>query len=157
HTLEDVIALAPDRVATYSYAHLPDRFPAQRQLHDEDLPDAATRLALIGQTVSVLSAAGYQYIGMDHFALPDDDLSRAQREGTMQRNFQGYSAHGDCDMIGIGVSSIGHVGRSLHQNARDLATYYAAIDAQRLPVHRGMPLNDDDVIRAAVIQQLMCH
>lgn len=156
-TLEQVIALKPDRIATYSYAHMPERFRAQNQINAADLPDAATRLALIGQTVATLNAAGYRYIGLDHFALPNDDLSRAQRAGTMQRNFQGYSTHGDCDLIGLGMSSIGHIGRSFHQNPRDLQTYYAAIDSGHLPVQRGMLLGDDDVIRADVIQQLMCH
>ncbi|HOX72873.1 oxygen-independent coproporphyrinogen III oxidase [Dokdonella sp.] len=156
-TLDEVIALRPDRIATYAYAHMPSRFRAQNQIKDADLPDAATRLALIGQTVSTLGAAGYRYIGLDHFALPDDDLARAQREGTMQRNFQGYSTHGDCDLIGLGMSSIGHIGRSFHQNARDLLGYYAAIDAGHLPMQRGKLLDDDDVIRADVIQRLMCH
>jgi oxygen-independent coproporphyrinogen III oxidase len=156
-TLEQVIALHPDRIATYSYAHMPERFRAQNQINAADLPDASTRLALIGQTVQTLGAAGYRYIGLDHFALPADDLSRAQRQGTMQRNFQGYSTHGDCDLIGLGMSSIGHVGRSFHQNARNLQEYYSAIEAGVLPVQRGMLLGDDDVIRADVIQQLMCH
>lgn len=156
-TLEAVIALRPDRIATYSYAHMPERFRAQNQIKETDLPDAATRLALIGQTVETLATAGFRYIGLDHFALPDDDLARAQRHGTMQRNFQGYSTHGDCDLIGLGMSSIGHIGRSFHQNARNLQGYYLAIDHGHLPMQRGMLLSDDDVIRADVIQQLMCH
>ncbi|MGB0133568.1 oxygen-independent coproporphyrinogen III oxidase [Dokdonella sp.] len=157
NTLEQVLALAPDRIATYSYAHMPERFRAQKQIIDSELPDAGTRLALIGQTVETLTAAGYRYIGLDHFALPEDDLSCAQRRGTLQRNFQGYSTHGDCDLIGLGMSSIGHVGRSFHQNARDLAHYYAAIDAGHLPVQKGMELSEDDLIRADLIHQLMCH
>ncbi|MEZ5463279.1 oxygen-independent coproporphyrinogen III oxidase [Dokdonella sp.] len=156
-TLEEVLTLKPDRIATYSYAHMPARFRAQNQIIESQLPDAATRLALIGQTVETLTGSGYRYIGLDHFALPEDDLSIAQRRGTLQRNFQGYSTHGDCDLIGLGMSSIGHVGRSFHQNARDLNGYYAAIEAGHLPVHRGMELSDDDVIRADLIQQLMCH
>ncbi|WP_325143770.1 oxygen-independent coproporphyrinogen III oxidase [Dokdonella sp.] len=155
-TLDAVIALRPDRIATYSYAHMPERFRAQHQIKAADLPDAATRLALIGQTVETLAAAGFRFIGLDHFALPDDDLARAQRKGTMQRNFQGYSTHGDCDLIGLGMSSIGHIGRSFHQNARNLQGYYMAIDHGQLPMQRGMLLSDDDVIRAEVIQQLMC-
>lgn len=157
HTLEDIIALQPDRVATYSYAHLPERFRAQSQINEAELPDPATRLALIGQSVTVLSAAGYRYIGMDHFALPDDDLALAQHDGTMQRNFQGYSTHGNSDLIGLGISSIGRIGRSFHQNPRDLPTYYNAISEGRLPVQRGMLLDDDDVVRGDAIQQLMCH
>jgi len=156
-TLEQVIELAPDRVATYAYAHLPDRFKAQRRIRAADLPSAAQRLELLGLTVEMLTAAGYRYIGMDHFALPSDDLSRAQDAGTLQRNFQGYSTHGDCDLIGIGMSSISHIGPSFSQNAHDLANYYAALDAGQLPVVRGMELDDDDIVRADVIQQLMCH
>ncbi|HEY8010013.1 MAG TPA: oxygen-independent coproporphyrinogen III oxidase [Rudaea sp.] len=156
-TLDQVIALAPDRIAAYAYAHLPERFKAQRRIHVGDLPDAATRLALLGLTVETLTAAGYRYIGMDHFARPGDDLARAQDAGTLQRNFQGYSTHADCDLVGLGMSSISHVGASFSQNARDLPGYYAALDAGRLPVARGLALDDDDLIRADAIQQLMCH
>jgi len=156
-TLEQVIELAPDRVATYAYAHLPERFKAQRRIHAADLPSAATRLDLLGLTVETLTAAGYRYIGMDHFARPDDDLARAQDAGTLQRNFQGYSTCADCDMIGLGMSSISHIGASFSQNARDLPGYYAALDAGRLPVVRGIELDDDDILRADLIQQLMCH
>ncbi|MDR3387293.1 MAG: oxygen-independent coproporphyrinogen III oxidase [Rudaea sp.] len=156
-TLDQVIALAPDRVAAYGYAHLPERFKAQRRIVAADLPDAATRLALLGLTVEALTAAGYRYIGMDHFARPDDDLARAQDAGTLQRNFQGYSTHADCDLIGLGMSSISHIGASFSQNARDLVGYYAALDAGRLPVARGLALDEDDLIRADAIQQLMCH
>jgi len=156
-TLDEVVELAPDRIATYGYAHLPERFKAQRQIHAADLPDAATRLALLGLTVQTLTAAGYRYIGMDHFARPEDDLARAQDAGTLQRNFQGYSTHADCDLIGLGMSSISHVGASFSQNARDLPGYYAALDSARLPVVRGLTLDDDDLIRADAIQQLMCH
>jgi len=156
-TLEQVIELGPDRVATYSYAHLPERFKAQRRIAAADLPDAATRLQLLGLTVQMLTDAGYRYIGMDHFARPGDDLARAQDAGTLQRNFQGYSTHGDCDLIGLGMSSISHVGASFSQNARDLIGYYAALDAGRLPIARGLALSEDDLIRADAIQQLMCH
>jgi len=156
-TLDRVIELAPDRIATYAYAHLPERFKAQRQLDAEYLPDAATRLALLATTVDKLTAAGYRYVGMDHFAKADDDLVRAQDSGTLQRNFQGYSTHGDCDLIGLGMSSISHIGRSFSQNARDLISYYAAIDAGRLPIARGLAMSEDDVIRADLIQALMCH
>ena len=156
-TLDQVVALAPDRIATYAYAHLPERFKAQRRIHAADLPDAATRLALLGVAVETLTAAGYRYIGMDHFARPGDNLARAQDAGTLQRNFQGYSTHADCDLIGLGMSSISHIGASFSQNARDLPSYYAALDAGRLPVVRGLALDDDDLIRADAIQQLMCH
>nr|WP_083918859.1 oxygen-independent coproporphyrinogen III oxidase [Rudaea cellulosilytica] len=156
-TLEQVIELAPDRVATYAYAHLPDRFKAQRRINAADLPSAAQRLELLGLTVEMLTAAGYRYIGMDHFARPNDDLARAQEAGTLQRNFQGYSTHGDCDLIGLGVSAISHVGATFSQNERELRDYYAALEEGRLPIVRGIELDDDDALRADVIQQLMCQ
>ena len=156
-TLREVVALRPDRIATYGYAHLPERFKAQRQIVAAELPDAATRLALLGLTIETLCGAGYRYIGMDHFALPDDDLARAQDQGTLQRNFQGYSTHAECDVIGLGMSAIGHIGASFSQNARDLIGYYAALDAGRLPVARGLATDPDDGIRADLIQHLMCH
>jgi len=155
-TLERIVALRPDRIAAYGYAHLPERFKAQRQIDKYDLPDAETRLTLLQQTVEILTAAGYVHIGVDHFALPGDDLSQALAAGTLQRNFQGYSTHAACDLIGFGMSAISHVGDSFSQNAKDLVGYYAALDAGRLPVVRGLWLSDDDVVRADAIQQLMC-
>ncbi len=155
-TLDQVIGLRPDRIATYGYAHLPERFRAQRQIDEADLPNAAGRLALLGLTIRTLTGAGYRYIGMDHFALPDDELSRAQDHGTLQRNFQGYSTHGACDMIGLGMSSIGRVGNTFVQNARDIVGYYAALDAGKLPVARGLVLDADDRIRGDAIQRIMC-
>ncbi|BBD79368.1 oxygen-independent coproporphyrinogen III oxidase [Aerosticca soli] len=156
-TLDQVIALAPDRVAVYGYAHLPQLFKPQRRLDASELPDAATRLALFGRALERLTAAGYVYVGMDHFARADDELARAQRAGTLQRNFQGYSTHGDCDIVGLGVSAIGRIGDCYSQNARDLVGYYAALDAGRLPVVRGLQLDEDDLIRRALIGELMCH
>ncbi|MGN6227445.1 MAG: oxygen-independent coproporphyrinogen III oxidase [Dyella sp.] len=156
-TLTEVIALAPDRVAVYGYAHLPAMFKAQQQIEAAELPDPATRLALFGRALERLTAAGYVYIGMDHFARADDELARAQSAGQLQRNFQGYSTHGDCDIVGLGVSAIGRIGDSYSQNARDLTGYYAALDAGRLPVARGLLLDEDDVIRRAAIGELMCH
>jgi oxygen-independent coproporphyrinogen-3 oxidase len=156
-TLDEVVALAPDRVAVYGYAHLPHLFKAQRQIDAVDLPDAATRLALFGSALERLSAAGYVYIGMDHFARPGDELVQAQRSGALQRNFQGYSTHGDCDIVGLGVSAIGRIGDSYSQNARDLPGYCMALDNDRLPVARGIALDADDVIRRAAINELMCH
>ena len=156
-TLDTVIALAPDRVACYAYAHLPERFKAQRQIEAADLPVPATRLVLLGLTVDKLMAAGYCYVGMDHFALPGDDLVQAQRAGRLQRNFQGYSTHGGCDLIGLGMSAISHVGDTFSQNAPELQKYYAAIGAGRLPIIRGLTLSADDLVRADAIQQLMCH
>ncbi|ULU25242.1 oxygen-independent coproporphyrinogen III oxidase [Dyella terrae] len=156
-TLEQVIALAPDRVAVYGYAHLPHLFKAQHQIDDEDLPDSSTRLALFGVAFRMLCEAGYVYVGMDHFARADDELVRAQRAGTLQRNFQGYSTHGDCDIVGLGVSAISRVGDTYSQNARDLLGYEAALASGRLPVSRGIRLSDDDQLRRAVIGELMCH
>jgi oxygen-independent coproporphyrinogen-3 oxidase len=156
-TLDEVIALRPDRIAAYGYAHMPERFRAQRQIDAAELPDSATRLALLGLTIATLTAAGYRYIGMDHFALPDDELAQAQDHGTLQRNFQGYSTHGACDMIGLGVSAIGRVGDAFTQNVKDLVGYYAALDAGRLPVARGLRLSEDDHIRADLIQRIMCN
>ncbi|MEO8809505.1 MAG: oxygen-independent coproporphyrinogen III oxidase [Rhodanobacter sp.] len=156
-TLDQVVALDPDRVAVYGYAHLPEMFKAQRQIETVDLPDAATRLALLGCAVAQLSAAGYVHVGMDHFARASDELVQAQRAGTLQRNFQGYSTHGDCDIVGLGVSAIGRIGDSYSQNARDLIGYYAALDAGRIPVTRGLELDEDDLIRRELISELMCH
>jgi len=155
-TLARVIAAQPDRIAIYNYAHLPDRFKPQRRIRDEDLPSPETRLKLLGLAVDRLTRAGYVYIGMDHFARGDDALAVAQREGRLHRNFQGYSTHADCDLVGLGVSAIGQMGAAYSQNHRDLAGYYAALDAGELPVARGRWLSADDLIRRAVIQRLMC-
>lgn len=156
-TLDAVLELAPDRIAAYSYAHLPERFKAQRQLDAALLPDAATKLALFGRTLEKLIAAGYVYIGMDHFAREEDELARAQREGTLQRNFQGYSTHRDCDIVGLGMSAISRIGFTYSQNAADLKSYYALLDRRRLAVVRGLELDADDVLRRALIDTLMCH
>ncbi|HEV2682031.1 MAG TPA: oxygen-independent coproporphyrinogen III oxidase, partial [Rhodanobacter sp.] len=156
-TLDKVVTLNPDRVAVYGYAHLPEMFKAQRQIDVANLPDAATRLGLFGRALEHLSAAGYVYIGMDHFAKAGDELAQAQRSGTLQRNFQGYSTHGDCDIVGLGVSAIGRIGDSYSQNARDPSGYYAALDTGRLPVVRGLQLDEDDLIRRELINGLMCH
>lgn len=155
-TLDTVVRMRPDRIAAYGYAHMPRLFKAQRAIRADQLPDAETRLQLLALTVERLTEAGYVYIGMDHFALPDDDLARAMRDGSLHRNFQGYSTHGDCDLIGLGVSAIGAVGNSYSQNRKDLSGYYAALDQGRLPVDRGIALSMDDVLRREVIQRLMC-
>ena len=156
-TLEQIIELNPDRVAVYGYAHLPEMFKAQRQIKAEQMPDSATRLALFGRSLELLGAAGYVYIGMDHFARGSDELARAQRDGSLQRNFQGYSTHGNCDIIGLGPSAISRIGDSYSQNARDLVGYYLALDNGKLPVARGMVLTEDDLIRRELINELMCH
>jgi oxygen-independent coproporphyrinogen-3 oxidase len=156
-TLETVIAMRPDRLAVYSYAHLPDLFKAQRQLDARLLPDAETKLALLQLAIETLTAAGYVYIGMDHFALPDDELAQAQERGGLHRNFMGYTTHADSDLIGLGVSAISHIGTSFSQNPRDLPAWQTALDEGRLPVFRGMFLSEDDQLRADLIQRLMCQ
>ncbi len=156
-TLEKIIALRPDRIAAYSYAHLPELVRAQRLIRREDMPPPERKLELLELTIARLTAAGYVYIGMDHFALPDDELVIAREKGTLQRNFQGYSTHAQCDLIGLGVSSIGMVADSYSQNVKELSQYYARIDQGLLPVHRGYRLNDDDRLRREVIVDLMCH
>ncbi|HET8941460.1 MAG TPA: oxygen-independent coproporphyrinogen III oxidase [Rudaea sp.] len=156
-TLEQVAGLCPDRIAAYGYAHLPQLFKAQKQLDAHFLPDAATRLQLLGRALEMLGAAGYVYIGMDHFARVDDELAKAQRDGSLQRNFQGYSTFGQCDIVGLGVSAISRIGNSYSQNARELPGYYAALDNGSLPVARGVVLNEDDLIRRELIGELMCH
>ena len=156
NTLDTLIAVRPDRFAIYGYAHMPNLFKAQRQIDARDLPDGEAKLRLLQLAIERLTAAGYRYIGMDHFALPEDELSKAQDAGTLQRNFMGYTTHAECDLLGLGVSAISHVGHSFSQNARDLSDWEAAIDQDRLPVWRGLELSSDDVIRADVIQQWMC-
>lgn len=156
-TLDTVIQARPDRIAVYSYAHLPELFKAQRQIEASDLLSPEAKLALLELAIQKLSDAGYQYIGMDHFALPDDDLAQAQARGGLHRNFMGYTTHSDSDLIGLGVSAISHIGDSFSQNPRDLPSWQIAIDEGRLPVFRGMQLTEDDQLRADLIQQLMCQ
>lgn len=156
-TLGKIIALRPDRIAAYSYAHLPQRVRAQRMIRPEDMPPPERKLELLELTINRLTAAGYVYVGMDHFALPDDELVRARAEGSLQRNFQGYSTHADCDLIGLGVSSIGKVGDSYSQNVKELSQYYARLDQGLLAVQRGYRLSDDDRLRREVISELMCY
>lgn len=156
-TLQTVMDARPSRLAIYGYAHMPSLFKAQRRIHSNELPDAQTRVKLLSMAISTLTAAGYRYIGMDHFALPDDELVHAQEAGSLQRNFMGYTTHGGSDLLGLGVSSISHLGNSYSQNPRDLQEWEAAIDAGRLPVWRGLQLDPDDIIRADVIGRLMCQ
>jgi oxygen-independent coproporphyrinogen-3 oxidase len=156
-TLDIVIAARPDRLAVYSYAHLPEMFKGQRQIDAADLPSAEDKLSLLQLAIEKLTGAGYVYIGMDHFALPDDDLAQAQARGGLHRNFMGYTTHADSDLVGLGVSAISHIGESFAQNPRDLPSWQAAIDDGHLPVFRGMQLSEDDQLRADLIQQLMCQ
>jgi oxygen-independent coproporphyrinogen-3 oxidase len=156
-TLDTIIAARPDRLAVYGYAHMPRLFKPQRHINESELPSPATRIELLGLTVAKLTGAGYVYIGMDHFALPEDKLTQAQREGTLQRNFQGYSTHAGHELVALGVSSIGKLGDAYAQNAKSLNGYYAALDSGELTIQRGIALSADDKLRRAVIQQLMCH
>ena len=156
-TLDRIIELTPDRISVFNYAHLPTRFKAQRRINETDLPAPEVKLAILQSTIARLGEAGYVYIGMDHFARPDDELAQAQRAGTLYRNFQGYSTHADCDLIGLGVTSIGKVDNTYGQNRRELDEYYADLDADRLPVFRGLTLNRDDLIRRDVITRLICN
>ena len=156
-TLETVIEARPDRLAIYGYAHMPHLFKAQRQIHPGELPDAEKRLALLREAVEALGAAGYRYIGLDHFALPTDDLALAQERGGLHRNFMGYTTHADCDLIGLCVSAISHVEGSFSQNHRDLKAWEAALAGRRLPIWRGLALTFDDIVRGDVIQQIMCQ
>ena len=156
-TLEQVLALDPDRLALYHYAHMPHLFKPQRRIDGEDLPSSAEKLDILQWAVEWLTKQGYVFIGMDHFAKPTDELALALEQGRLQRNFQGYSTHADCDLIGIGVSSIGKVGVSYIQNQKDLPEYYASIDRGELPVMRGLLLKQDDLLRRNLIQTLMCQ
>lgn len=156
-TLLTVMSARPERVAVYGYAHLPARFKVQRRIDPADLPDPAARLELLCLAIEELSASGYRFIGMDHFALPDDELVRAQEAGGLQRNFMGYTTHAHCDLLGIGASAISHVGDSYSQNLRELRGWKAALDERRLPVWRGLALSADDRVRGEVIGQLMCQ
>lgn len=156
-TLERVLQAEPDRLSLFNYAHMPTLFKPQRRINDEELPDAQTKLDILQASIEHLGKAGYVYIGMDHFARPDDELAVAQREGKLHRNFQGYSTHADCDLVALGVTAIGQIGNSYSQNQREVEPYYEALDAGQLPLLRGMRLSEDDRIRRRVIQTLICH
>ena len=156
-TLDLAIAMKPDRLAVYNYAHLPQRFKGQRMINDADIPAPETKLELLHNTIDRLCDAGYVYIGMDHFALPADELVQARYNGTLQRNFQGYSTHRQCDLVSLGVSSISNIGNLFAQNAITTMEYEAIIEAGDLPIKKGIEVDDDDLLRAAVIQALMCY
>ncbi len=156
-TVDKIIEAGPERLSVFNYAHLPAMFKPQRRINEDDLPSPQQKLDILQDTNERLSKAGYVYIGMDHFAKPDDELAIAQRERTLYRNFQGYSTHADCDLVGIGVTSIGKVGDTYSQNFKTLDEYYARIDADQLAVYRGLALDADDVLRREVITQLICN
>jgi oxygen-independent coproporphyrinogen-3 oxidase len=156
-TLDGIIEARPDRLSVFNYAHLPQRFKPQRRIREEDLPSPSTKLEILSLTIEKLTAAGYQYIGMDHFALADDELAQAQRDGSLHRNFQGYSTHADADLIGMGVSAISATPGGFSQNHTVLEDYYRDLEVPRLPVARGVALSEDDRLRGDVIQQLICN
>jgi oxygen-independent coproporphyrinogen-3 oxidase len=156
-TLRHVVEINPDRLAVYNYAHLPQRFKPQRRINEADLPSPDEKLNILQRTIEFLSEAGYVYIGMDHFAKPDDELAVAQRNGTLQRNFQGYSTHADCDLVSMGVSAISKVCDNFSQNVRDLESYYRLIDAGKLPIDRGFEVEPDDLLRRDIITHIMCN
>ena len=157
HSLEEVIKLSPDRVSLYNFAHLPGLFKPQRRIKAEELPTAEDKLRILQLAVRRLTDANYYYIGMDHFARPDDELAIAQRHGRLHRNFQGYSTYADTDLLALGVSSISKIGPSYSQNYRTLEEYYDCLDRDELPVMRGIELTADDLLRRSIIQALMCH
>lgn len=156
-TLERIIDMRPDRLSIFNYAHLPERFMPQRRINSEDLPDAPEKLAIFGTAITRLDQAGYQYIGMDHFALPDDELAIAQQKGKLHRNFQGYTTHGNFDLIGFGVSSISQIGSSFFQNQTDLGNWGEQLNKGLLPTMRQVSSTTDDLIRKTVIMSLLCH
>lgn len=156
-TLKKVIAANPDRIALYNYAHIPTTFKPQRRISQADLPNAETKLDILSLAIRKLSEAGYIYIGMDHFSKPEDELAIAFKLGTLHRNFQGYSTHAECDLIGMGVSAIGQIGPIYSQNYRRLEDYYDRLDMHLLPVMRGLRLSRDDLLRRTIINGLMCR
>ncbi|AHE97951.1 oxygen-independent coproporphyrinogen III oxidase [Thioalkalivibrio paradoxus] len=156
-TLDRVIDASPDRLSVFNYAHLPTRFMPQRRINADDLPAPAVKLSILEATIERLTSAGYVLIGMDHFAKPEDPLAIAQREGSLYRNFQGYATHAECDLVAMGVSAISQVGDSFSQNVKDLETYRLMLAEGRLPIERGLVVNDDDKLRRAVITELICH
>jgi oxygen-independent coproporphyrinogen-3 oxidase len=157
-TIAQLIELNPDRVSVFNYAHLPERFAAQRKIKNADLPSAHNKLTMFKNTLAQMTSAGYQFIGMDHFAKTDNELAKAQNSGQLHRNFQGYTTHGNCDLLGLGVSSISQIGTAILQNQKDLKPYYHALETQcGSAVNKGMHLTPDDVIRSDAIKQLICQ
>jgi oxygen-independent coproporphyrinogen-3 oxidase len=156
-TLEKVIEISPDRISVFNYAHLPHRFKPQRKINSALLPSPTVKLAIFGYIIEALQAAGYVYIGMDHFAKPTDELAIAQENRELHRNFQGYTTHEEYQLIGVGVSSIGSLNDQYHQNVRDVEPYYEALDRDELPSWRGVGMSFDDKVRKQVIFDLICH
>ncbi|MCA6063953.1 oxygen-independent coproporphyrinogen III oxidase [Thalassolituus marinus] len=156
-TLDTIIEICPDRLSVFNYAHLPERFKPQRRICADDLPGADEKLAILGHCITKLSAADYHYVGMDHFARPDDELAREQAAGRLHRNFQGYTTHGDCDLIGFGVSSISQIGDYYLQNQITVESWQDCLDKEQMPTMKSLQVNTDDVLRRDVITGLLCH
>ena len=156
-TLAQVLQMQPGRLSIFNYAHMPQLFAAQRKIKDEDLPVAEEKMAILQDTISTLTGAGYQFIGMDHFAQPDDELAVAQRNGVLHRNFQGYTTQGEADLVGFGVSAISMIGDAYAQNQKELKKYYAQVNDLRHALWKGVALDSDDLLRREVIKQLICN
>ncbi|PNH87952.1 oxygen-independent coproporphyrinogen III oxidase [Vibrio diazotrophicus] len=156
-TLEKVLEMKPGRLSVFNYAHMPQLFAAQRKIKDADLPSADEKMAILQHSISTLTEAGYQFIGMDHFALPDDELAIAQRKGVLHRNFQGYTTQGECDLVGFGVSAISMIGDAYAQNQKELKKYYEQVNEMRHALWKGVSLDSDDLLRREVIKQLICN
>jgi len=156
-TLNTIIQLDPDRIAVYNYAHLPEMFKPQRRINEEDLPSPEEKLNILKLCIDTLQDAGYVYIGMDHFAKSSDSLVKAQLDGTLHRNFQGYSTHADSDIIAMGITAISNIGDNYSQNVRSIEDYEKILEQNKIPVFRGIELEDDDVMRREIINQLMCN
>jgi len=157
HTLEKVVELNPARLSIFNYAHMPALFAAQRKINEQDMPQASEKLAMLQYTIEFLTQSGYQFIGMDHFAKPDDELAIAQQQGVLHRNFQGYTTHQDAELLGLGVSAISQIGHSYSQNQKKLADYYSQIDERGHAQWRGVSLAQDDLLRREVIKKLICN
>lgn len=155
-TLDKIIAANPDRISLFNYAHMPKLFKTQRQIKSEDLPTAEQKLSILQLSINKLTQAGYQYIGMDHFAKPDDELSLAQQQNRLHRNFQGYATHAECDLIGFGITSIGNIGDAYAQNVKTLLEYDTLLKQNQLPLMRGISLSEDDKLRRQIITRLIC-
>ena len=152
-----MIELSPERISVYNYAHLPHLFKTQKQIREEDLPSASEKLKILQQAIRMLTEVGYVYIGMDHFSKPDDELAIAQKNGNLYRNFQGYSTHANCDVVGMGITSIGKIGDCYSQNVKTLDEYDEIISKRQIPVFRGYMLDTDDLLRREIIARLICH
>jgi len=157
NTLKTVLELNPDRLSVFNYAHLPERFMPQRRINEADLPSGEEKLGMLEDSIRFLTEAGYHYVGMDHFAKPEDSLAQAQMQGKLHRNFQGYTTHEECDLVALGVSSISQIGDAYFQNSADIEEYMGQINDSVLPIKRGVILTEEDDLRRAVIKQLICH